>query len=94
MKPTNKKKSGGRPVRVREVLAIAEQCGLLKGKRTRIVRGRMPEALVRKAKLRSGIHSDTGLIEAALANLAVADDYAEWLLSRRSTRDQELDLVL
>ena len=88
MKAASNKKSG----KVREVLAIAKQSGLLEGKRTRLVRGRMPEALVRRAKLRTGIHSDTGLIEAALANLAVADDYAEWLLSQRGTVDPEIDL--
>jgi len=56
------------------------------------VRGRMPEALVNKAKARTGIKSDTELLEVALANLAVADDYAEWLLSRRGTVSQDVDL--
>lgn len=78
--------------RVRDALAIAEQNGLLQGRRTQIIRGRMPAALVRTAKLKSGIHSNTDLIEAALATLAVADDYAEWLLSRRGTVNPELDL--
>jgi hypothetical protein len=52
----------------------------------------MPEALVAKAKARTGVRSDTDLIELALANLAVADDYAEWLLSQRGTVGQEIDL--
>jgi hypothetical protein len=73
-------------------MLIAEQEGLLGGDRTRIVRGRMPEALVKRAKKRSGIKSDTELIEAALANLAVADDYADWLLSQRGTVSPEVDL--
>jgi hypothetical protein len=41
--------------------------------------GRMPEALVTRATKRTGIDSDTDLIELALANIAVADDYADWL---------------
>ena len=38
-----------------------------------------------EAKKRTGIESDTDLIEVALANIAVADDYAQWLLSRRGS---------
>ncbi|MFL6435974.1 MAG: hypothetical protein ACJ71Q_00210 [Terriglobales bacterium] len=74
------------------MLAIASETGLLKGTRTKVVRGRMPEALVEKAKARTGIRSDTDLLEVALANLAVADDFPEWLLSRKGTVNKELDL--
>lgn len=78
--------------RLREILVIAEQEGLLHGERTQVVRGRMPEALVARAKKRTGINSDTDLIEVALANIAVQDDYSEWLLSRRGTVSREADL--
>jgi hypothetical protein len=77
---------------MREVLALAEQSGLLQGSRTKVIRGRMPQALVARAKARTGIKSDTNLIQVALANLAVADDYAEWLLSQRGTVPSDLDL--
>lgn len=75
-----------------EVLTIAEQRGLLSGSRTHILRGRMPVGLVEQAKLKSGISSDSKLLEAALANLAVSDDYAQWLLAQRGTINPELDL--
>jgi hypothetical protein len=52
----------------------------------------MPEALVTRAKKRTGIDSDTDLIEVALANIAVADDYAGWLFSRSGTVSSEADL--
>jgi hypothetical protein len=78
--------------KLREVMAIAEQQGLLKGERTEVVRGRMPRALVDKAKRRTGISSDTDLIEVALAHIAVADDYPDWLLSRRGSVPSEVDL--
>jgi hypothetical protein len=81
-----------RSSKLREVMGIAEDEGLLHGERTRVVRGRMPEALVARAKKRTGIDSDTDLIEVALANIAVADDYADWLLSRRGAVDREADL--
>ena len=74
------------------MLIIAEERGLLTGSRTRMVRGRMPEALVSKAKARTGIKSDTDLLEVALAHLAVADDYPEWLLSRRGSVSPDIDL--
>ena len=74
-----------RSSRLREVMTIAEQEGLLGGERTQVIRGRMPRALVARAKNRTGIASDTDLIEIALANIAVADDYTDWLLSQRGT---------
>jgi hypothetical protein len=79
-------------VKLNEVMVIAEQEGWLRGERTEIVRGRMPEALVARAKKRTGISSNTDLIEVALANIAVGDDYADWLLSRRASVTPEADL--
>jgi len=52
----------------------------------------MPDALVTKAKARSGVNSDTKLIEVALANLAVADEYSSWLLAERGKISKDLDL--
>lgn len=75
-----------------DVMVIAEEQGLLRGERTQVVRGRMPEALVARAKKRTGLASDTDLIELALASIAVADDYADWLLSRRGAVDREAEL--
>lgn len=75
-----------------DVLIMAEREGLLRGGRTQIVRGRMPEALVSRAKKRTGLKSDTDLIELALANIAVGDEYAEWLLAQRGSIDPEVDL--
>ena len=76
----------------RDVMVIAEREGLLRGERTQVVRGRMPEALVTRAKKRTGINSDTALIEVALANIAVADDYADWLLTRRGAVGRDVKL--
>jgi hypothetical protein len=78
--------------RFRDALTIAEETGLLKGARTELVRGRMPKALVSKAKARTGVQSDTKLIEVALATLAVADEYSAWLISQRGTVSKDLDL--
>jgi hypothetical protein len=75
-----------------DFLCIAQQQGLLSGARTITVRGRMPALLVERAKQKSGIPSDSKLLEAALANLAVGDDYAGWLLAHRGTVPKGLDL--
>jgi hypothetical protein len=81
-----------RSERLKDILVIANKAGLFKGTRTKVVRGRMPEALVNKAKARTGIKSDTDLLEVALANLAVADEFPEWLLSQKGTINKDLDL--
>lgn len=94
---TNSTRSVARTKRVKnqrflDAIAMAEQSGLLKGARTRIVRGRMTKALVDKAKENTGVESDTELLELALAHLATADEYATWLISQRGTIPKELDL--
>lgn len=91
-RPGNGAGGAAASLRLRDVMVIAEEEGLLRGERTQVVRGRMPEALVARAKKRTGIDSDTDLIEVALANIAVADDYADWLLSRRGAVDPEAEL--
>lgn len=78
--------------RIGDALSIAKQQGLLSGSRTLTVRGRMPSLLVERAKKKTGIQSDSKLLEAALANIVVADDYGEWLLSQRGTVSKDLDL--
>ncbi len=86
------KKKPARSGRFHDALTIARQTGLLQGAKTEVVRGRMPKALVRKAKAASGARSDTELIEMALANLAVADEYPDWLLSQQGTVGKEVDV--
>jgi hypothetical protein len=88
----NLRKKFARPGRLQEAITIAERSGLLRGGKTEVIRGRMPRALVRKAKAASGARSATELIEVALANLAVADQYPDWLLSQRGTVAKEIDL--
>jgi hypothetical protein len=77
---------------IHNILSLAEAKGLLSGGRTLIMRGRMPAELVAQARRKTGITSDTKLLEAALINIALSDDYAEWLLAHRGTVSQELDL--
>jgi hypothetical protein len=95
MKRTTRKHhrlSAARAQKLRESLTIAEEQGLLASEQTQIVRRRMPRALAARARQRTGIDSDTDLLEVALVSIAVADDYADWLLSRRGAVPPEIDL--
>lgn len=77
--------------RVLAVMKAAEHSGLLDDKSTQIS-VRISLALVEQAKKRTGIKSDTQLIEFALASLALEDDFGRALLKRRGTLDPDLQL--
>jgi hypothetical protein len=76
---------------VEAVMAAAQRSGLLLDKSGRIG-GRVSQVLVEKAKARTGITTDTDLIEFALANIALEDKFAEVLKATRGTVDPDLNL--
>lgn len=78
-------------IQVQAVMAAAQRSGLLLEKSGRIG-GRVSQALVEKAKARTGITTDTDLIEFALANIALEDKFAEAFKAARGTVDPDLDL--
>lgn len=77
--------------RRRMILKAARTSGLLGEKDGRIA-GRIPKALVKAAKERSGIQSDSELIEYALATVAMEDDFGRKLLAREGSIPQDIDL--
>lgn len=76
---------------VEAVMAAAQRSGLLHEKSGRIG-GRVSPALVEKAKARTGIETDTDLIEFALANIALEDKFAEVFKKTRGKVDPDLKL--
>jgi hypothetical protein len=80
--------------RARFALEAARSASLLEGERTHVVSARLTERLVAAAKARTGISSDTKLVELALASLAAGDDFGEWLVGQRGRLkvDFEIDL--
>jgi len=78
--------------RAESVREWANAKGLLEGSNDQVIRGRMPKRLVSAAKAKTGIKSDTELLEVALANLAIGDDYGEWLLSKEGVIPKDIDL--
>jgi hypothetical protein len=77
--------------KVEAVMAAAQQSGLLQEKSGRIG-GRVSPALVEQAKARTGIETDTDLIEFAFANIALEDRFAESFRAVRGTVDADLKL--
>jgi hypothetical protein len=69
----------------------AKRSGLLKEKTARIS-GRVSPALIAQAKRRTGIESDTELIEFALASIALEDPFPEAFRAARGKIDPDLKL--
>lgn len=79
--------------KTREIRRIAEAKGLIKkGGKNRMVTARMGDRLLAAAKQRTGITSDSELVEIAVANLAVGDDFGEWLLAQRGRLPKDFKL--
>jgi hypothetical protein len=76
------------------ILSEARNAGLVGGPKDAVIRGRVSTALVKAARKRAGVVSDTELIELALSSLALADDFGERFLKRKGTVDPDLDLEL
>ena len=73
------------------VLKTARDAGLLAGESSRIA-GRIRKPLIDAARARSGIKSDTELLEYALACVALEDDFGQKLLARRGRVPKDIDL--
>ena len=77
--------------RFEAVMKAAEHSGLL-GEKSKRIGGRISPALVDQAKKHTGIETDTDLIEFALANVALDDNFGESFRKTRGTVDPELKL--
>jgi hypothetical protein len=76
------------------IMSEARNAGLVGGPKDAVIRGRVSTALIKAAKKRAGVSSDTELVELALSNLALADDFGEKFLRRKDAVDPDLDLEL
>lgn len=76
---------------VAAVMDQARQSGLTTGKDSRIA-GRVSSELIERAKARTGLQSDTELVEFALANIALEDSFPETFRAVKGTVDLDLDL--
>lgn len=78
--------------RARFALDAARSANLLEGERNHILSARLTERLVSAAKERTGIASDTQLVELALASLAAGDDFGAWLVGQRGRLKPDFDI--
>ncbi len=81
-----------RRYRTELVLSEAKKAGLVGGPKNTVIRGRVSDSLVKAAKKRAGVSSDTELLEVALSSLALEDDFGEQLLNRKGSVDPDIDL--
>lgn len=77
--------------RVEAVLGAARSSGLL-GEKSARIGGRVSPELLAEARKRTGLESDSDLIEFALAGLAIDDDFPTSFRRLDSTVDPGLDL--
>jgi hypothetical protein len=80
-----------RKARLEAVMKAAKHSGLLGEKSTRIG-GRISAALIEMAKKQTGIETDTDLIEFALANVALDDNFGQTFRKTRGSVDPTLKL--
>ena len=90
-KSTAKAKGARFVIRFEAVMKAAENSGLLREKSGRIG-GRVSAALIEQAKKQTGIEGDTDLIEFALANVALTDDFSKVFKESRGKVDPTLKL--
>jgi hypothetical protein len=78
---------------VDRVLEVAKAEGLIPASdKDAKVSGRIHRALLNAAKQRTGIESETALLEYALAKVAIEDDFGAHLAKLRGTVSKDVDL--
>ncbi len=83
------------PLRSVERFATLKQAaGIAADKKSKRIGGRISPKLVRLAKQKTGIRSDSDLIEAGLLTLATDDAFGRWLVAQAGRLDKDLDLGL
>ena len=74
------------------LLAEAKKIGLIGRPKNTVIRARVSSSLVKAAKERAGVTSDTELLEIALSRLALEDDFGVQLLKCKGSIDPDVDL--
>jgi hypothetical protein len=80
--------------RRRIILRRAEEEGLVGQDKEGRIAGRISKRLLRAAKRRAGVSSDTELLEYALARVALEDDFGDKLFRHEGTVPKSVDLEL
>ena len=81
----------GESLRRRMVRREAASAGLTGGDKTARIAGRVTPALLAAAREKSGIASDTELLEYALSKVALEDDFGEKLLRLKGSIPKDVE---
>ena len=73
------------------VLRTAKAAGYFSGAKSERVGGRVSHRLVAEAKAKSGIQSQTELLEYALSKVALEDDFGKKLVARKGTIPEDVE---
>lgn len=74
------------------ILSAATAAGYLRGGKTERIGGRVSQKLLSAAKAKSGLTSQTELLEYALSKVALEDDYGAILLSMKGSVPDDVEL--
>jgi len=80
--------------RIEFALSTLAASGKLKGSRTERLSARVDPGLIKAARTKTGLNTDSELVNAALAVLAAPDDFGPWFAAQagRLPKDFELEL--
>ena len=79
-------------IRITSTITHAKAAGLIGGEKTERIAGRVARELLQAAKARSGLQSDTQLIEYALSKVVLEDDFGKKLLARKGSVPADVEL--
>jgi hypothetical protein len=94
---TTKEPKGGDPLtsaRLRFAFSELERSGTMTGARSLKLSMRVDPGLIEAARRRTGLHSDSDLINAALAVVAAGDDFGAWLVRQAGRLPEDFELAL
>jgi hypothetical protein len=81
-------------VRLRFAFVELEHSGTLAGARSLKLSTRVDPGLIEAARRRTGLRSDSDLINAALAVVAAGDDFGAWLVHQGGRLPEDFELAL
>lgn len=80
--------------RLRFAFVALERSGALAGTRSKKLSMRVDPGLIEAARRRTGLRSDSDLINAALAMIAAGDDFGAWLVRQSGRLPEDFALAL
>ena len=92
--PRNKPLDPILSARLNFALSILAENGKLKGVRSERLSARVDPGLIQGARVRTGFKNDSDLVNAALAVLAVPDDFGPWFVSQAGRLPKHFELEL